>query len=995
MKVKLPAPFTCGKILPFFAAFSFCLANLQAQPIALGLTTQRPLNNDWFGYDMSTTVRGGTSCADPNLKSHLPALKAKLLRFPSGSFSNWYDWHEGWYIDSPDLPVWDQTLTKVPNKLEDFKGLLDVSGAGALINLNMLTSDLHDQIAMLKHADSIGIDLKYIELGEEFYLGDEEADTSLVLGRYPTAASYGDTAAIWIDSLRKYFPDAKFAVQGIFDKSIDPRKLTWNESVTSHVTNEDAMTFHYYYASAVGDSAETDAEKLDVNYGDMPDMFYQPFKAWDLFQDNGLAQLPPGKEAWVTEYNLSDHIRPIHGTWASGLYTALHTMQMLQDERITHVNLHGVSGQAVFGALFYDTYGYNFGLLPGAHYVGPATQPMTDAWGLTAYGNTMSMMGNALDGKMYASKMNFSPNPQVMVIEKGDTFYYDGLFGYFFSDASHSQAIILNLTDTVQKIKTTVMFPQGGSYEMRYADVIKLVAVASDVTITNKSSLPDNLNLKPYSITRISANTVPPPPPAASLTANGPTTFCEGDSVQLNAGSGYSQHIWSTGSTKQKIWVKETGDYWVHEYKEDGGYYAEASIHVTVNPNPKTPGIITVGKKSFCAGGSVEIELAPSYNDSDVTYFWPLTGSTSSSISATASGNYSLIVTNEFGCSAASDIETVTVYPLPQPIVSAVGSSSACAGVNVTLQVLPLGYVNYKWSNGGWGQTKTFTTTGNYNVEVTDLLGCKATSNSVQVTIWDPPNPVVTAMGPTAYCEGSTGSYLTTLPGYNYKWMKGNATVSGATNQNYTPTGSGNYKAKITDTHGCSKTSSAGVSVTVNKNPTASISIGGGTNICNGQSRTLTANGGSGSQYQWKKNGSTISGATGKTYVTSVAGSFSCMITNTFNCSALSNTITTTTNCKEDGSGTGDAQSVSWLVYPNPASDALHVQLNLENSESGVCAIEIRNLLGEVILKRDDSYSGYKLSSDFNLDPALPSGVYFVIVRLPGDVYHAEFEIEK
>jgi hypothetical protein len=118
------------------------------------------------------------------------------------------------------------------------------------------------------------------------------------------------------------------------------------------------------------------------------------------------------------------------------------------------------------------------------------------------------------------------------------------------------------------------------------------------------------------------------------------------------------------------------------------------------------------------------------------------------------------------------------------------------------------------------------------------------------------------------------------------------------------------------------------------------------------------------------------------------------MITNTANCSDLSNTITTTTNCKE-GESTTEEPMVSWLVYPNPASDELHLQLSLGNSESGNCTIEVRNLLGAVILKQDAAYSGYKVDADLKLDAELTNGIYFVIVRMEGSFYHAEFEIEK
>ena len=41
-------------------------------------------------------------------------------------------------------------------------------------------------------------------------------------------------------------------------------------------------------------------------------------------------------------------------------------------------------------------------------------------------------------------------------------------------------------------------------------------------------------------------------------TLNGATTFCMGDSVQLDAGAGFASYVWSTGATTRKIIVKTT-----------------------------------------------------------------------------------------------------------------------------------------------------------------------------------------------------------------------------------------------------------------------------------------------------------------------------------------------------------------------------------------------------------------------------------------------------
>jgi hypothetical protein len=228
--------------------------------------------------------------------------------------------------------------------------------------------------------------------------------------------------------------------------------------------------------------------------------------------------------------------------------------------------------------------------------------------------------------------------------------------------------------------------------------------------------------------------------------------------------------------------------------------------------------------------------------------------------------------------------------------------------------------------------------------------------------------------------------------GLNYNWLKSNNILTGATSQNFTPSLTGNYKVKITDSHGCNKTSSAAVKVTVNKKPSASINLNGSANICNLQTKIITASGGLGSGYIWMKDGNYIAGASAKTFIAGSVGNYSCIITNVPGCTATSNTITITSNCKENDEILLPAR-IQWIVYPNPASNQIHIELKLMQ-EQGNYTIEIRNLLGELILDKTQSYSNYNVSSDLSLDPSLSNGVYFIILRDETSVYRYQFLIE-
>ncbi|HUM46739.1 MAG TPA: T9SS type A sorting domain-containing protein, partial [Chitinophagales bacterium] len=476
------------------------------------------------------------------------------------------------------------------------------------------------------------------------------------------------------------------------------------------------------------------------------------------------------------------------------------------------------------------------------------------------------------------SPIQFSPNPQAVAIEKGESIYYNGLFGYLFNNGTSSDAVIMNLTGNTQVLSTSEMFPSGGTYEMRYAPALRLIATAEDVTIIN-NSLPQSLTLQPYSITRISASTVPAAPPTVSITVNGPVTFCAGDSVQLDAGANHYSYVWSNGKTSRKIWAKSTGDYSVKAYDSPAGYYGEATVHITVNPNPTKPNIKVDDPKKFCAGGSALVYLGPNFTYTNVSYLWPLTGQTTPQAQISSSGNHYLMITDQNGCYTVSDTETITVYPLPQPVIAPIGAAQACYDVGVTLQTNQA-YVNYDWSGGGNLQSKKYTVSGTYWVSVKDNNGCQANSNAVNVTIWEPAYPNITALGPTTYCI-ETPTTLSTIPGYSYQWLKGGVVISGGTTQTWAPTSSGLYKVSVTDPHGCSKKNDTGVDITVNSLSAPAITVSNGSLLCQGETTQLSMPSGY-YGYTWS------TGATGSNIIVGSSGSYTCTITDANGCVSTS-----------------------------------------------------------------------------------------------------------
>ncbi|MDY0215591.1 MAG: ice-binding family protein [Bacteroidales bacterium] len=147
------------------------------------------------------------------------------------------------------------------------------------------------------------------------------------------------------------------------------------------------------------------------------------------------------------------------------------------------------------------------------------------------------------------------------------------------------------------------------------------------------------------------------PLPIATITPDGATTFCDGNSVVLTSSIG-SSYLWNTAQTSQSITVSTSGSYSVTVTNEFGCTASSVSTIVTVNPLPIAT-ITPNGATTFCDGNSVV--LTSSIGSS---YLWN-TAQTSQSITVSTSGSYSVTVTNEFGCTASSVSTVVTVTPLP------------------------------------------------------------------------------------------------------------------------------------------------------------------------------------------------------------------------------------------------------------------------------------------------------------------------------------------
>ncbi|GAB4044209.1 hypothetical protein GCM10028810_09620 [Spirosoma litoris] len=366
-------------------------------------------------------------------------------------------------------------------------------------------------------------------------------------------------------------------------------------------------------------------------------------------------------------------------------------------------------------------------------------------------------------------------------------------------------------------------------------------------------------------------------------------TICNGTSGTLVAGGGSSYRFFDgttvTNNTSGTLVVAPTvnGDNPYSVTVTSGfGCSAVATGTVTVNPSVTA----TLSSITICNGtsGTLVAGGGSSYRFFDGT---TVTNNTSGTlvVAPTVNGSnpYSVTVTSGFGCSAVAT-GTVTVNP---SVTATLSSITICNGTSGTLTAE--GGTNYRFFDG---TTVTNNTSGTlvvaptvngdnpYSVTVTSGFGCSAVATGT-VTV----NPSVTAtLSSITICNGTSGT-LVAGGGSSYRFFDG-TTVTNNTSGTLvvapTVNGSNPYSVTVTSGFGCSAVATG--TVTVNPSVTATIAVTNST-ICQGESTTLTAGGGSG--YLWS------TGATTATISVTASGPYSVTVNSSVGCSAVASTTVT------------------------------------------------------------------------------------------------------
>jgi PKD repeat protein len=201
-----------------------------------------------------------------------------------------------------------------------------------------------------------------------------------------------------------------------------------------------------------------------------------------------------------------------------------------------------------------------------------------------------------------------------------------------------------------------------------------------------------------------------------------PSNFCP---VTLTAPAGFTNLLWSTGSTANAISVNQTGPYWLQGTNIFGVISRDT---VLLN----YPVIGAPATSTICLNNTVQWNtgLGPGF-----TYLWN-TGATTPILSISAPGSYSVQVMDALGCSKNSGATTFTIDNYSQNVFLG-ADTSLCADNLIALQIGAQETISYEWNgNSSAGQASFWSvdTSGTYSVETMNANGCIA-QDTIQITI--------------------------------------------------------------------------------------------------------------------------------------------------------------------------------------------------------------------------------------------------------------------
>jgi len=169
------------------------------------------------------------------------------------------------------------------------------------------------------------------------------------------------------------------------------------------------------------------------------------------------------------------------------------------------------------------------------------------------------------------------------------------------------------------------------------------------------------------------------------ISAAGPTEFCAGESVVLQATNNSLDYVWNNGSTGSSITVSEPGNYYATATSALGCIALTNSIPVVLGNTP-TASILSQSIVESCSGEPITLTASSGSN-----YSWS-NGATGQSVILNSSGSFTVTITSSCGQATS---EPVLVNFINPP--STLGILDATVSLNSSATLSNTGIENTNW----------------------------------------------------------------------------------------------------------------------------------------------------------------------------------------------------------------------------------------------------------------------------------------------------------
>ncbi len=374
--------------------------------------------------------------------------------------------------------------------------------------------------------------------------------------------------------------------------------------------------------------------------------------------------------------------------------------------------------------------------------------------------------------------------------------------------------------------------------------------------------------------------------------------------LTVTGGNNTYTFLWSNGATTEDLSGLSAGSYSCTI--TDGNGCSITTANISINNNAGTLNITNViATDETCSNGLGSIDISITGGNAPISYSWS-NGATTEDVSNLSSGTYSVVVTDNNGCTTNTQAvinSSAGSMTIVQPVITDENCGNGQGAINITVNNAT--NPTYIWSNGATTEDLTGLTAGTYSVTVTDANGCTTTGSYI-VNNSGSTLAITNANITDEYCGSASGEISINAIGgqapYTYSWS------NGATTSSITSLSAGTYDVTVTDNGGCTVTNSYTVSNNAGNLSLAGVvtdeNCGDGT----GAIDITTTGGNLPLTFSWDNGATTedLSSLSANTYTLTVTDNFGCItdytgvVQNISGGLAVSITSTTDENCGQN-----------------------------------------------------------------------------------------------